>query len=101
MTYVGESPSLDSMSQTLVPAGADLGLSVVVPPAVSSINSVLIDVDYDPASGVRIIEGTTALVRQTRFIPEIAALIFQPGVFGTFYPRLTVDDRRITAPFVL
>ncbi|HJQ08041.1 MAG TPA: SAM-dependent methyltransferase [Candidatus Saccharimonadales bacterium] len=86
---------LDSVSHTLAKTGAETGLVVVTLPAVSSIDTVLIDVSYDPADGVQIIEGTTAVTRQTRIVPEIAVLIFQPGVFGTMYPRMTADSPRV------
>jgi uncharacterized protein YabN with tetrapyrrole methylase and pyrophosphatase domain len=82
---------LDSVSQRLVTAGAQKELSVTVLPAVSSLDSVLIDVGYDPAGGLLVVEATAALIGRTQFMPEIAALILQPGVFGTFYPRLTED----------
>jgi uncharacterized protein YabN with tetrapyrrole methylase and pyrophosphatase domain len=87
---------LDSVSQTLVRTGAETGLAVVALPAVSSIDTVLIDVGYDPADGVQVIEGTTVVLRQTPLVPEIAVLIFQPGVFGTLYPRMTADSPRVS-----
>jgi uncharacterized protein YabN with tetrapyrrole methylase and pyrophosphatase domain len=92
---LGNPRILDSVSETLVTMGPEKGLSVTSLPAVSSIDSVLVDVDYDPASGLLVVEATTALIRQTPLIPEVATLVFQPGVFGTFYPRLTEDDRPV------
>lgn len=82
---------LDSVSQRLVDEGARLGLVVTALPSVSSVDTVLNDVGYDPARGVLIVEGTHAVMHRTPFVPTVATLIFQPSVFGTFRPRFSLD----------
>lgn len=80
---------LDSVSQGLLDFGTKTGLSVAALPAVSSLDTVLIDVGHDPANGLLVVEGTTALRDGIAILPNVATLIFQPGTFGSNYPHLS------------
>lgn len=66
---------LDNVSQTLIDIGQAEGFSVVALPAVSTIDTVLVDVGYDPAAGLLVIEATSAVLYQTPLVPEVATLV--------------------------
>ena len=83
---------LDSVSENLVRGASEAGRFVTVLPAVSSIDTVLVDVGHDPADGLLIVEATSIVVNQTPILPMVAVLLLQPGVFGTHYPRLTAES---------
>lgn len=80
---------LDSVSQKLMRVTLEQGFTVEVIPAISSIDTVLIDVDYDPVDGLMVIEGTTAIRARLTLTTEVAVLIFQPGTFGSDHPHLS------------
>lgn len=85
---LGNPRVLDSVSRGLLERGKELGLTVRALPAISSIDSVLIDVGHDPADGVLVLECTTTVLRQIPLVPHIASVLLQPGTFGTRYPRM-------------
>lgn len=93
---LGNPRVLDSVSEALIRfAKTRRGVHTVVLPAVSSIDSVLIDVDFEPARGILVVEATTLRLMQVRLVPELATLIMQPGTFGTLFPRLTAASTEV------
>lgn len=92
---LGNPRIVDSIAELLVRLTANTDLTVELIPAVSSLDTVLIDVKHDPAEGILAIEATTMVLRQTPLHPAVATLIFQPGVFGTLDPRLTVKSEPV------
>jgi hypothetical protein len=88
---LGNPRVLDSVSELLIAGAQERNLSVKPLPAISSIDTVLMDVGYDPGRGVLVVEATALVANKTIINPTVAALIFQPGVFGTRNPRLTKD----------
>ena len=61
-------------------------------PAISSIDTLLIEVDYDPGHGL-LVHAATALVRQ-KIVPSpaIGMLLLQPGLFQSDLPHLSGSD---------
>lgn len=82
----------DSVTARLVDGARDRGWEVVVLPGVSSIDTVLVDVRHEPASGLQVFD-TAAVVRGNIVLrSDIAALLLQPGAFATAYPALHLQD---------
>jgi uncharacterized protein YabN with tetrapyrrole methylase and pyrophosphatase domain len=78
----------DSVTAGLIQSGRSGMVEVKVYPAISCIDTLLIDVLYDPASGLQIHEAT-GFVRNRTLIDRRAALVLlQPSVFGSHMPRL-------------
>lgn len=79
----------DTVTAGLIHEGRSSSMDVKIYPAISSIDTLLIDVLYDPAKGLQIHEAT-AFVRDLIVIDARAALLLlQPSVFGSRMPRLT------------
>jgi hypothetical protein len=85
---LGSPRVLDSVSQLLIDESPQ-DTEVRSFCAVSSFDSVLSDIGYDPAGGVQVVEANQLVLYKTSLTPSLACLIFQPGVFGTDKPRLS------------
>jgi uncharacterized protein YabN with tetrapyrrole methylase and pyrophosphatase domain len=81
----------DSVSQALVEVAKTRGWSTSVVPAISSVDTLLVDVGYDPASGLFIHEATAVVRRGIAMDPTIASMLLQPGVFNSDKAHLTLD----------
>jgi uncharacterized protein YabN with tetrapyrrole methylase and pyrophosphatase domain len=64
-------------------------LDVKIYPAISSLDTLLIDVLYDPAKGLQVHEATGFVLNRTVIDPRAALLLLQPSVFGSHMPRLS------------
>jgi hypothetical protein len=83
----------DSVSQTLLKAGQARGWRVSVIPGISSIDTILAELGFDPAGGLLIHEATS-FVRGKLVLPiEAAALLLQPSAFDSDVAHY-VDDWR-------
>jgi precorrin-2 methylase len=83
---------LDSVTATLLEGARSRGWSAVVLPGVSSIDTVLVDLEHEPASGLQIFDTGTLVARGIVLRSDTAALLLQPGAFATVYPALSIED---------
>jgi len=81
----------DSVSEGLLSAGQARGWSVHVAPAISSLDTLLCEVGYDPAGGLLIHEATALVAEGISPLPSIGLLLLQPGAFGTDLAHLTAQ----------
>lgn len=86
---------LDSGTALLREMCRELHIQAKVHCGISSIDSVLCDLGYDPVDGLVIIEGQTAIRRHVRLQPEVATLVMQPGTFGSGMPHMRPGDEAI------
>jgi hypothetical protein len=73
----------DSVSQSLLKSGRDRGWIVQVVPAISSIDTILAEVGYDPANGLLVYEAYGMVMQGLPIIPSSATLLLQPSAFGS------------------
>ncbi|MBI3436672.1 MAG: hypothetical protein HY056_16600 [Proteobacteria bacterium] len=71
----------DSVSASLLNEGKRRGWNVRVVPAVSSIDTMLAELGYDPAHGMLIHEATGLVRRNIPVVPSVALMLLQPAVF--------------------
>jgi precorrin-6B methylase 1 len=88
----------DSVSQLLLSAGRARGWQVSVLPAISSLDTILAEIGYDPASGFFVHEATALVRRQVPLQPAITTVLLQPSLFGSDVAHLTPDWRPDLAP---
>ena len=73
----------DSVSQALLQEGLARKWNVSVLPAISSIDTVLAQLGYDPAHGLVVYEATALVAWNMPLVPHFATLLLQPSAFGT------------------
>jgi len=71
----------DSVSASLLTEGKARGWNVRVIPAVSSIDTMLAELGYDPAHGMLIHEATGLVRRRIPVVRSVALMLLQPAVF--------------------
>jgi precorrin-6B methylase 1 len=81
----------DSVSQLLLRVGRARGWQVFVLPAISSLDTILAEVGYDPANGFFVHEATGLVRRQVLLQPAITTLLLQPSLFGSDLAHLTAN----------
>jgi hypothetical protein len=81
----------DSVAFNLFHHGTAQSLQVNLVNGVSSIDTVLLDVRFDPGGGLQIFEATSFVRNKLKFDTRAALLLFQPSVFGMNTPRLTAN----------
>jgi uncharacterized protein YabN with tetrapyrrole methylase and pyrophosphatase domain len=81
----------DSVASNLYNGGVAQGVQVSVIGGISSIDTVLLDVRFDPGGGLHIFEATNFVYNKLKFDTRAALLLFQPSVFGMRTPRLTAN----------
>ena len=81
----------DSVATNLYNGGARQGIQVNIIGGISSIDTVLLDVRFDPGGGLQIFEATSFVYNKLKFDTRAALLLFQPSVFGMRTPRLTAS----------
>jgi uncharacterized protein YabN with tetrapyrrole methylase and pyrophosphatase domain len=81
----------DSVASNLYNGGAAQRIRVEVIGGISSIDTVLLDVRFDPGGGLQIFEATNFVYNKLKFDTRAALLLFQPSVFGMRTPRLTAN----------
>ena len=82
----------DRVSEHLVKQGHERGWKVRVLPAISSIDTLLIEVDYDPGHGLLVHEATALVGQSIVPSPAIGMLLLQPDVFRSDLPHLSGSD---------
>jgi precorrin-6B methylase 1 len=82
---------LDRVATDLLRQGGDGGIRVNVIPGMSSIDTILADLRYEPARGLQVFDATNFVRREMKIDGRAGLLLLQPGVFGTDMPRLTSD----------
>jgi len=73
----------DSVSQALIKAGEERGWQVRVVPGISSLDTIFAEVGYDPANGLIVYEANALVKNNVPILPNLAALLLQPALFGT------------------
>lgn len=71
----------DSVSASLLSEGKSRGWDVRVVPAISSIDTMLAELGYDPAHGLLIHEATALVRRRIPVVRSISMMLLQPAVF--------------------
>ena len=82
----------DSVSQELLKKGRALGWNVEVIPAVSSLDTLLAQLGYDPCNGLVVYEATSLVREGLPLLPHFATFLFQPAVFDSDLAHLSADD---------
>jgi hypothetical protein len=80
----------DSVSTLLLDEARRMGWETCVKPGISSLDTLLADVGYDPAGGLFICEATGLVTRKIGLVPSAATVILQAGVFGSDRTHLTL-----------
>lgn len=71
----------DSVTASLLNEGRSRGWNLRVVPAISSIDTMLAELGYDPANGMLIHEATGLVKRRIPVVRSIAMMLLQPAVF--------------------
>jgi siroheme synthase len=79
---------LDRVATELMRQGSESGIPVNVIAGVSSIDTILADIRYEPARGLQVFDATNFVRREMKIDGRAGLLLLQPGVFGTDMPRL-------------
>jgi precorrin-6B methylase 1 len=83
---------LDRVATELMRQGKNGGVPVIgVLPGISSIDTILADIRYEPARGLQVCDATNFVRRDMKIDGRAGLLLLQPGVFGSDMPRLTSD----------
>ena len=82
---------LDKVTTELLRHGQQAGIAVSVLPGISSLDTILADVQYEPARGLQIFDATNFVRAGLAVDARAGLLLLQPGVFGIDTPRTTSD----------
>lgn len=83
----------DSVTQALLNECPARGWRVRLVPAISSIDTVLADIGYDPANGLIVHEATSLVMQHLPLCASFATVLLQPAAFGSHQAHLTLDWR--------
>jgi uncharacterized protein YabN with tetrapyrrole methylase and pyrophosphatase domain len=92
---MGHPTVFDSVSQMLIVGADELRLSLEIIPAVSSIDTVLAQLGFEPAHGLQLHDATALCAASVPLDRHRALLLMQPSSFGserTSYASMTVPD---------
>jgi hypothetical protein len=78
---------LDSVASSLLGASDSSGIAVSVIPGISSIDTIIADIGYEPARGLQVFDATTFVRLNATISGSVGLLLLQPGVFGVDMPR--------------
>jgi uncharacterized protein YabN with tetrapyrrole methylase and pyrophosphatase domain len=78
----------DSVAAALLENAPAKRIAISVQPGISSIDTVLTDVRYDPSKGLQVYEATKFVRDDIHVDARGALLLLQPSVFGSRLPRL-------------
>ena len=81
----------DSVSANLIRQARARGWRVSVLPAISSLDTILSEVEYDPAGGLFIHEATVLVASGIPIPSNVAVLLLQPSAFNDDVAKLTLD----------
>jgi uncharacterized protein len=79
----------DSVSDALLREGRRRGWNVSVVPAVSCLDTLLAELDCDPANGLLVHDSTSLVMENVALLPSVATVLLQPGVFGSNLAQLS------------
>jgi len=82
---LGNPVVFDSVTQGVIREGAERGLDVCVIPGISSIDAILVDLNYEVASGLQIFDASSLVSFRIEPRVDAACLLLQLGAFGTNY----------------
>jgi uncharacterized protein YabN with tetrapyrrole methylase and pyrophosphatase domain len=82
---VGNPVFFDNVTQGLLKAGQERGLDVRIVAGISSIDTILVDLQHDIAPGLQIYDATALVAYAIQPRVDMACLLLQPNVFGTAY----------------
>jgi uncharacterized protein YabN with tetrapyrrole methylase and pyrophosphatase domain len=72
---------INGPTQTILDQAPRRGLRVKILPGISSFDSLIVDLNFDPAIGLQAYTATRLLLDKIRLRPDIPCLIWFPGMF--------------------
>lgn len=84
----------DSVTQGILTKAKDRGLNVQIFPAISSIDTIMVDLQAEVAPGLQIYEASLLVAHKIQLRVDIACLLFQVSVFGTNYAPIDREPRK-------
>jgi uncharacterized protein YabN with tetrapyrrole methylase and pyrophosphatase domain len=81
----------DSVSRNLLDAAATRNWKVSVVPAISCLDTLLAELQYDPAGGLVIHDASGLVRRRIPLLPSVALILLQISVFLSNRAHLTLD----------
>jgi len=88
----------DSVSQALLKIGKERGWRVHIAPGISCLDTIFVDVGFDPADGLIVHEANALVKQNVPLLTNLAALLLQPAAFGTDRAQLSPQWRPDLAP---
>jgi uncharacterized protein len=85
----------DTVAEKLVQAGRGRGWNVAVLPAVSSLDTLLTEIGYDPANGLFVHEAAGLVAERISLVPSVATFLLQPCVFGSEFTHIASPHREL------
>lgn len=85
MLAPGSAVVVDLVTQRVLEGAREAGLGVRILPGISSIESVLAELEYDVSSGVQVVLAQKLVLHRIELDPAIAALVLQPAYFDTLH----------------
>ena len=84
----------DSVSHGIIREGKARGYNIKVCAGISSIDTLLVDLEYDITGGIQIYDSSTIVTHDINLVPHTACILFQVDVFGSHYALhgKTVDN---------
>ena len=85
----------DSVSQKLLEHARGFGWSIQIVPGISSLDTLLAQIPYDPCYGLVVHEATALARDKIPLNPSLATVLFQPSIFGS---DLTHHSKQYAGP---
>ena len=85
MLAPGSAVVIDLVTQLVLDGARDAGLRARVLPGISSIESVLAEVQYDVSAGVQVVLAQKLVLQRKVLDPTVAAIVMQPAYFDTLH----------------
>jgi uncharacterized protein YabN with tetrapyrrole methylase and pyrophosphatase domain len=82
----------DSPTSALLKAGRARGWKVVVLPAISSIDTLLAEVEFEPADGLFIHEASAVVRFKIPLMPSMGVMLLQPSLFLSERAHLSLSE---------
>jgi precorrin-6B methylase 1 len=81
----GSAMVVDLVTQFVLDGARDAGLRVRILPGISSIESVLAEVEYDVSDGLQVVLAQKLVLHRLELNPSIASIVLQPAYFDTLF----------------
>jgi precorrin-6B methylase 1 len=85
MLAPGSAVVVDLVTQLVLDGARDAGLRVRILPGVSSIESVLAEVEYDVSDGLQVVLAQRLVLHHLELNPSIASIVLQPAYYDTLF----------------